>query len=190
MKSWQPWHYILLGIFFGLLTSAVIFLVAFQPRGKPVTLDPLPSPSLLVVQISGAVKQPGVYSLPRGSRLQDGVKAAGGVLPEADLTKINQAGVLTDGQNIVVPKIGEIQTPPQRSADNAVKSTPGALVNINTAAIADLMTLPGIGEDKAQRILQFREQNGPFTSIDQLLNIEGIGAATLEKLKPLVTIEN
>jgi competence protein ComEA len=153
----------------------------------------------VVVHVAGAVVSPGVRRLPLGSRVIDALDAAGGALPEADLPRINLAAPLIDGQQVYVPKAGE-QPPVAAGAGTgggagagggAVGpggSAPGALVNLNTATAEQLDTLPGVGPSTAAAIIAHRDQNGPFTSVDQLLDVRGIGEAKLEQLRDLVSV--
>ena len=140
----------------------------------------------IVVHIAGAVKAPGVFTLQYGSRVNDVLTLAGGPTEEADLARVNLAAFLADEQQIIIPKYGQeiaVYTP---AADTAVAS---GLVNINTADAAELRTLPGVGEVIAGNIIAHREANGPFTSVDQLINVPRIGTVILENLRPLVTVD-
>jgi competence protein ComEA len=147
----------------------------------------------VVVHVVGAVAAPGVQRLPTGSRVVDALEAAGGAGPDADLTRINLAAPLTDGQQIHVLRIGEPPPPavgapamPGSAGDaaggDAVAS--GGLVDINRATAAELEELPGVGPATAEAIIAHREQNGPFASVDELIDVRGIGAAKLEQLRP------
>lgn len=151
-------------------------------------------PEVVVVHVAGAVAKPGVYTLPVGSRIVDAVQMAG---PEkdADVNRINLAKKLSDQEMIVVPgPQGEgggpaIQTPVSGNSISPLGSSPiGGLVNINTADQAQLETLPGIGPVKAQAILQYREEKGSFSAVEDIQNVSGIGPATFEKLKNLITV--
>jgi competence protein ComEA len=153
----------------------------------------------VVVHVAGAVASPGVRRLPPGSRVIDALDAAGGALPDADLPRINLAAPLVDGQQVYVPKPGE--QPPVAAGPGAPGvagaaggaagpggSLPGALVDLNTATAEQLDTLPGVGPSTAAAIIAHRDQNGPFTSVDQLLDVRGIGEAKLEQLRDLVSV--
>ena len=153
----------------------------------------------VVVHVAGAVVSPGVQRLPPGSRVIDALDAAGGALPGADLPRINLAAPLVDGQQVYVPKPGEqppmaagAGVPGGAGAAGGVAgpggSVSGALVQLNTATAEQLETLPGVGPATAAAIIAHRDQNGPFTSVDQLLDVRGIGEAKLEQLRDLVSV--
>ncbi|HEX2564023.1 MAG TPA: ComEA family DNA-binding protein [Acidimicrobiales bacterium] len=152
------------------------------------------APSEVVVHVAGAVVSPGVRRLPPGSRVTDALDAAGGALPGADLPRINLAAPLVDGQQVYVPKPGE-EVPvaagaglPGGAGDAGGGPVPGAPVDLNTATAEQLDTLPGVGPATASAIIAHREQHGPFTSVDQLLDVRGIGEAKLEQLRDLVSV--
>jgi competence protein ComEA len=144
----------------------------------------------VVVHVVGAVPTPGVQHLPAGSRVADAVQAAGGATPDADLARVNLAAELTDGQQIYVPRVGESPptpiTPAGTTGDPATGPEP--LVDINTATAAELDELPGIGPTTAEAIITTREERGGFTSVDDLLDVRGIGDAKLAELRPRVTV--
>jgi competence protein ComEA len=146
-------------------------------------------PVELVVDVKGAVKQPGVYRLPPGSRVEDAVKEAGGPTKQADMDRVNLAQPLTDGMALRVPAEGEEAGP---FAGDLATSTGGAgeaaAVNLNTATQEELQSLTGIGPAKAEAILRYREENGPFGSVDELVQVSGIGEKTLEQLRDQVTV--
>jgi competence protein ComEA len=148
----------------------------------------------VVVHVAGAVVSPGVRRLPPGSRVTDALDAAGGALPGADLPRINLAALLVDGQQVYVPKPGE-ELPvaagaglPGGTGAAGGGPVPGARVDLNTATAEQLDTLPGVGPATASAIIAHREQHGPFTSVDQLLDVRGIGEAKLEQLRDLVSV--
>jgi competence protein comEA helix-hairpin-helix repeat region len=152
----------------------------------------------IVVDVDGAVAHPGLYKLPPGSRVQAALAAAGGLSPQADAHRINRAAKLHDGQKLYVLSQGE-SAPPQAasggqscegqsctSADGADAGSDAegqGLVNINTANATQLTQLPGIGPAIAQKIIDYRTANGPFTSVDDLTKVPGIGAAKLAQIK-------
>jgi competence protein ComEA len=141
-----------------------------------------------IVDVTGAVRRPGVFEFAPGDRVIDAVERAGGALDKADLTLLNLAAPLTDGQQILVPKKGA-PVPAGAAVPGTVPgSTGGALVNINTADEPTLETLNGVGPVLAAAIIQYRTEHGPFASIDQLDEVSGIGPATLEDLRSQVTV--
>jgi competence protein ComEA len=127
------------------------------------------------------VLKPGLYQLPPGSRVQDAIQAAGGLLLEADEGALNLAALLKDGQRVQAPTMLQTQ------ATTASNPASGAPVDINSAAKEALESLPGIGPVLAQRIIDYREANGPFAAVEDLQQVEGVGAETFEKLRELVT---
>lgn len=152
---------------------------------------------IIFVHVLGAVARPGLFELSEGARVIDAVAAAGGMTEAADPAGTNLARRLTDGEQLYLPQTGEIPAgvPAEASAGAAGASSPGGtgdqagtVVNLNAATLADLDTLPRIGPAMAQRILDYRDTNGPFTSTDELRNITGIGDKTFEALKDLVTV--
>jgi competence protein ComEA len=140
----------------------------------------------LIVDVAGWVHRPGVYRFDPGARVVDAVDRAGGARDGADLTLLNLAAPLVDGQQVLVPKEG------QTVAVGGTGTTTGpggtAIVNINTADETTLETLNGVGPALATAIIQYRTEHGPFASVDQLDDVSGIGPATLEKLRPQVTV--
>lgn len=146
------------------------------------------------VDVDGAVVRPGVYRLKDGARVSQAIDAAGGLTAEADVTGLNRASKVTDGQKIYVPTVGEQQ--PAAAVDGAesgAATTPGAgsssgLVNINTASAAELQTLSGIGPSMAQSIIDERTKNGAFASVDDLMRVSGIGEKKLAKIKDCICV--
>ena len=146
---------------------------------------------MVTVDVKGAVKKPGVYQLKSSSRVHDALVKAGGMTDEADLKSINQAQKLVDEAVVYVAKIGEnvMDVTTNTSASTATSQAKAGLVNLNTATEADFQTISGIGQKRAQDIIAYREANGKFKSVDDLKNVTGIGAKTLEKLKEYVTVD-
>ena len=145
----------------------------------------------LVVDVKGAVKSPGVYVLMSDDRVIDAITIAGGYTEDADSTYINHAQKLADEMVIYVPKIGEEIDLEQQTFVNSPTTenqTANGKVNLNTASETELSTLPGIGPAKAKAILEYRQQNGRFKSLDDLKNVTGIGEKTFEKLKQYIEI--
>lgn len=147
-----------------------------------------PSPTSIFVYVTGWVRHPGVYEFHKGDRVIDAVRAAGGVRRGADLTSVNLAAFLTDAQQVTVVKKGATQTGGATGLGGAGPGLGGGLVNINTATLEELETLPGIGPTLGQRIIDYRTAHGPFRSVDDLLNVSGIGDQRLADLRPKITV--
>ena len=140
-----------------------------------------------MIHISGEIVNPGVYSLPNHSRLQDLVEAAGGLTDQADDSKINLVAILTDGQKIQVPaKL--IQQDYQGASDPNGSAVVFYPIDLNTAGQMELESLPDIGPKTAQAILIYRDEHGPFKTVDELIEVPNIGPATLSKIQDLVTV--
>ncbi len=154
----------------------------------------------LVIDVVGQVVHPGVVSVPDGSRVADVLTAAGGALPDADVRRLNLARLVSDGEQLVVPRPGETPTAPLGAnggpggsgmADpgaSSVGSTSAAVVDLNTATLAALDGLPGVGPILAQRILDWRGQHGRFSSVDELGEVSGIGDKLLTQIRPRVRV--
>lgn len=154
----------------------------------------------LVVHVDGAVAVPGVYELPAGSRANDAVLAAGGLTEDADTSSLNLATPLSDGDKVRVPVEGEDVSATSAATTGITSSAEGSgtsasgdtesdgLVNINTATLEELDTLPGVGEATAQAIIDDREQNGPFSSIEDLMRVSGIGEKKFAKLEAMICV--
>lgn len=144
----------------------------------------------VTVDVEGKVRRPGIAVLPTGSRVIDAIHAAGGAPRRRDLGGLNLAAVLSDGQQIVVgpPHAGSVADGSTGVMPSSGASGPAAPVDLNTATADQLDALPGVGPVTAQAIIEWREQNGSFTSVDELLSVNGIGPATLAKIAPFVTV--
>ena len=180
-KSWWLAAFIIVGVLFGV---GVLFLVTRPPRGEPIELLPAPTQSPIMIYVSGAVNKAGLYALPSGSRVNDAIQAAGGFTDNANTDILNLAKILVDGEKILVPDMSSpIPTLNQpRSVNPQI-----VLVNINTAELDQLDTLPEIGPKTAQNIIDYRNANGPFERIEDIQNVPGIGQVTFEKIKDLIT---
>jgi competence protein ComEA len=154
------------------------------PTPGPGTASP--PPAVVLVDVAGWVRHPGVYEFPEGARIVDAIEAAGGARPDAALELLNLAAPLVDGTQVLVTKIG--QAPVAAPGAGSAPGAPGALINLNTATATDLEALPGIGEVIAQRIVDYRTANGPFSTVDELLDVSGIGDAILGSIRELVTV--
>lgn len=187
MQNLKSILYLASGILFGLFLAAVVWIVSRSPTGEAVVLRPAPTEKPVVVYITGAVPRPGVYALPKNARVQDAISAAGGFLAEAEKSEINLAALLEDGEKLDIPYI-EGASPVLATPGPTVVSATTELVNINTASLEELDTLPGIGPTTAQNIIDYREQNGPFVSIEDIVNVSGIGPVSYERFKDLITV--
>ncbi len=201
----KPWMLILFGLLLGLLVTGAILLIARPAQGVPITLHPAPSPTVtsppaptptpapILVQIGGEVKSPGVYSLPKGSRLEALLQAADGFTANADLERINLSAVLRDGDYYYLPATGENIPETASNSPNNVQTSDGIAIqyplNLNLATEEELESLPGIGPSKAADIIAYRDEHGPFQVIDDLVNVSGIGQNTVDTLRDYLIIE-
>lgn len=158
------------------------------------------APGVLYVHMCGAVVQEGVYMLPSGSRLTDGITAAGGFTEEADTSFHNLAAYLQDGQKVYVPTKEEVKDVsveerlkydafPEAGIPTSGQNGSVRKVNLNTADVSELMTLSGVGQSKAEAIIQYRMKVGAFSSIEELKNVTGIGDAMFERIKEYITVD-
>ena len=162
--------------------------VAAVPSGGTASAPASASPSpevVVLVDVAGWVRRPGVYEFTEGARVIDAIDAAGGARSGAVLEALNLAAPLTDGTQILVPREGQEGVAPAPVTGGAVA---GGLVNVNSAIATELEELPGIGEVIAQRIIDYRTENGPFATVDELIDVSGIGDAILESIRELVTV--
>ncbi|MEB8140085.1 helix-hairpin-helix domain-containing protein [Enterococcus faecalis] len=163
-----------------LTTTAEVATDATQERAE----------TMIYVDIKGAVKVPGIYQLKNQQRIWDALALAGGVSEEADTTQVNYAQKVKDQMIIYVPKKGE---PVPQSLETLQESAPAqqnqeGKINLNTATEAELQTISGIGAKKAQEIIRFRDEQGPFKTVEELKNVSGIGEKTVERLKDMLTV--
>lgn len=182
--------------------ALVLLLLAAHlllPAGTTTPAAPLPpSPGLgasaagaphvrVVVDVVGAVRQPGLYRLEQGSRIADAIARAGGATPKAELAQVNLAAPLADGEQVVVPKRGVPgAVPPSTTGSPSGAGTPAAPVQLSTATLEQLDSLPGVGPATAQKILDYRTKHGAFSSVDELDAVPGIGPKRLDQLRDLV----
>jgi len=164
--------------------------IIITPAAPTVTALPTQTPGPMRVYISGAILKPAVYELPADAILLDAITAAGGFTSEANPATVNLALPLNDGMHVHVPIPGDEPTVDfgggERSSGIDIS---GALVNINTATLEELDMLPGIGPSIAQKIIDYRESNGPFTAIEEIDRVSGIGPAKLEEIRDLITLQ-
>jgi competence protein ComEA len=188
------------------LAAAVVVVGAFvmlRRQGPPPELTlpradraaaPAPEvsepPTEVYAHAAGAVARPGVYRLRPGARVTDLIDAAGGLAPDADANQLNLAALLADGERVYVPRVGEAVPAPVNGGVGSDGSPAGATspVDLNTATAEQLEELPGVGPATAQAIMDYRETNGPFRSVEELLDVRGIGDAKLDALRDLVRV--
>ncbi len=154
-------------------------LLTSPPRGEPIVLA---EPANLRIHVAGEVLHPGVYELPFGSIVQDAIDAAGGFGKEASQDRINLAARLEDGQQVYIPEVSESVPLSSNPVGSSEK------ISINTASAPELERLSGIGPVLAQRIVEYREQKGPYQRLEDLLEVEGIGPSKLESLRDYVQV--
>ncbi|MEJ2012069.1 MAG: ComEA family DNA-binding protein [Anaerolineales bacterium] len=184
----ERWTTYLTGLLTGLAAAGLLLLLLSPRKRIPIELHPAPTPGPLQIHIAGAVKQPGVYHLPRPAIGLDALEAAGGALAEADLDRVNLAAELESGQRLYIPFSSADDIPrPQATPGLAVDSA--SQLNINTATVIELEGLPGIGPSLAGKIVEYRETHGFFNSEDELLDVSGIGPAKLDQLRDLIRID-
>jgi competence protein ComEA len=183
-------------IAFVVISAAIIVgvLVLLATRPEPVqitvnpplpthTSEPTPTRLPIMVYVTGAVAQPQTtVTLPYGSRVQDALEAVGGVTANADMTRVNVAALLYDGDQVHVPALGSAET-------GIATATGGEVIRINRATVEEIMTLPGIGQTTAEAIVAYRDANGAFSSMEDLDQVEGIGPSTLAELEGLISFE-
>jgi competence protein ComEA len=167
--------------------AAIPSPVAAPASGAPGASGGSGAPATILVDVAGWVRTPGVYEFRTGDRVVDAIDAAGGARPGALLASLNLAAPLTDGTQVLVPKQGAT-VGASAPVTAGTSGAPGALINVNTASVTELEELPGVGEVIAQAIVDYRTENGPFTAVDQLVDVSGIGDATLANIRDLVTV--
>lgn len=173
----------------------LLFATPRAPQNEPLPTAVLsPTPASVVVYISGSVRYPDTYRLPKDARIKDVVMAAGGLTDQADRSRINLAEYIYDAQHIHIPAIGETVAPPPSGPSAPAHSSrspgnhPTTPLNINTASQQELEQLSGIGSVLAGRIIEYRTANGSFTSIEELSNVQGISPSLVEKISDSVTV--
>ncbi|MBA2277089.1 MAG: ComEA family DNA-binding protein [Chloroflexia bacterium] len=186
---------VVLALVLGLLVTASVVLL-FNRRDTPsFVIVPSTVEATIAVQIGGAVATPGVVNLPAGARMIDAIDAAGGLSAAADVSQLNLAARLADAQRLDIPRLT-----PSPEATRVSSSTPtdpsteltdpgDTRINVNTAEVVELETLPGIGPVLAARIIAYRGEHGPFQTVDDLDAVQGISATMVEELRPLVTVD-
>lgn len=190
--------YVLTGVLAGFLLAGLLFFISRLPSGETIALQPAPTLAPIAVDVTGAVTRPGMYKFPEGSRVQDAVDAAGGLLADAYTSGMNLAAKLEDGQQLDIPykegagpvateaPVFTFSSPEDTSTATNVPGTD--LIDINIATAEELDTLPGIGPTTAQKIIDYRDTNGPYATIEDIMNVSGIGPSTFDAIKGLITV--
>lgn len=206
MYKTTVWGQLFIGFFLGVAVGIAGLTMLKKVQPAPIvivppapTLTPAPTdtPGPLRIYVNGQVITPAVYSLPMGSIVQGAVEAAGGFTEMADTAVVNLAQPLTDGMQIYVPAKGEtvsvpvvVAAPGSSLTEGITAATSNGLININTAAVDELDALPGIGPSTAQKIIEHRDVNGPFATIENIMDVPGIGEAKFAQIKDLITVDN
>lgn len=200
-KEQLPW--LAVTLFVGIAIGALVVALSGRTRPAPIyitppspTATPLPEPTQapMKVHLSGEVLAPAVYELPPGAILQDAIVAAGGLTDSAAADLVNLALPLTSGMHIHIPALEQAQSEPvliERSGSVTIplEAPAGGLINLNSATLAELEQLPGIGPATAQKIVDYRLANGPFATVDDIQKVSGIGPAKLEQIRDMVTVD-
>jgi competence protein ComEA len=202
----KTWRLILYGILIGLIASGGIILISQPARGFPIELLPLPSPTATAiprpsatpasnqVQIKGEVHQPGVYKVPKDTRLGELINLSGGLTDLADELRINVVILVNDGDYFYIPAIGEPIPDTARNSPVNINAdlSPNIIfpIDINQASLEEFESLPGIGPTKAAEIIAYRDLHGVFNEVNDLLKVPGIGPQILEAIISYVIVSN
>lgn len=178
------WQVILTSVLCTFLAGGLILLLSSRPRGEPLVLSTVNHDNRIVYEIYGAVASPGFYHSTQGVRVMDAVQNAGGMLESADAENSGLARQIDDGDTIIIPTAA-----PYRPTITLWIKAETTRLNLNLATLEDLMTLPGIGEKKAQDIIDYREKTGGFKEVADLLDIPGFGEKTIEQFYDFVWVE-
>lgn len=185
----QSSQLLLAAVVVALVSGGVLLLFRQSAGGSmEVSLPTATPPPVLKVYISGAVVNPGVYQVRQGDRLVDLIVAAGGATADADLEAVNLAARLRDADHWRIPRVGEAAASRAARGIQGGAGANNARIDLNSATPELLETLPGIGRVKAEAIVAYREVNGPFSSVEELLEVRGIGPSTLEAIRDLVEV--
>ncbi|MCL4266657.1 MAG: helix-hairpin-helix domain-containing protein [Anaerolineae bacterium] len=207
MRSATTWGWLAVGFFLGIVVGVGALTMLNRVQPAPIVIQPPPpthtpaptgTAAPIHIYVNGQVVAPAVYTLPPDSIVQTAVTAAGGFTAQANTAVVNLAQPLSDGMQIYVPAVGEAVSAPITAAEPAASNagtdslvaTANNRININTATLDQLDTLPGIGPSTAANIIQHRENNGPFVSIEAIMDVSGIGETRFAQIKDLITIDN
>lgn len=203
MKTWRLIFY---GMLMGLIASGGIILISRPSRGVPIELHPMPTqtetatpkpsgtPAPIQVQIKGEIQKPGVYHVPKDTRLGELIILSGGTTEFADLIRINEVILAQDGDYFYIPAIGEIIPDAARNAPaNIYTDLPSNIIfpiDINQASLKEFEALPGIGPTKAAEIITYRDLHGSFKAVTDLLDVPGIGPQILDAISSFVIVSD
>lgn len=207
MRTATAWGWLAVGFFLGIVAGVGGLTMLNRVQPAPIVIQPpLPTstpvptdtPGPIHIYVNGQVAAPAVYALPPDSIVQTAVTAAGGFTAEADTAVVNLAQPLANGMQIYVPAVGEMVSAPVIGVEPAaggagiggMAAAADNLVNINTATLEQLDTLPGVGPSTAANIITHRETNGPFASIEAIMDVPGIGQAKFAQIQALITVDN
>lgn len=183
MTASKPWLMPAVYILTGIVATVLIFSLSLPPRGTPIELTPAPT-RMIVVQVDGQVVSPGVYPLDPDSRVEDAIAAAGGSTGEVDLSGINLARPLKDGEKVTIG-----QPEPGLEPLDGIENGTDGLIDLNTATVQELDSLPGIGETRANAIVTYRTEHGSFVNVEELLQVPGISSTLYDQIKDKVTVQ-
>ncbi|MFQ5398458.1 MAG: helix-hairpin-helix domain-containing protein [Anaerolineae bacterium] len=198
---------LVVGFCLGVIAGVAAMVLGKQSKPTPIVIvppeptqtpEPTVTPGPIHVYVNGQVTHPAVYELPPGSDVERAIAAAGGFLADANTAVVNLALPLKNGAQVYVPALAEDAATPETvvtlpdqtvsTGERATHSNSEDMININTATAEELDTLPGIGPSTAQKILDYRDENGPFAAIEDIMKVSGIGEAKFNKIKDLITI--
>ncbi|MCD4752252.1 MAG: ComEA family DNA-binding protein [Anaerolineaceae bacterium] len=172
------------GVLFGLVLTALILIISAPPKPEKIKILPTYTPHSIAIHITGEVINPGLYFVQPGTRVADLIEIAGGLSQDARLENINLATQLQDGQKITIPSITDNTT-----LAAVTEIIENKRININLCSIQELESLPGIGENKAQAIIDYRNTTGEFFTIEDIMLVPGIGESIFESIKELISIK-
>jgi competence protein ComEA len=178
----------LAGILTGMVLSGLILILSSEPRGQPIRLLPPPTAGPIRIHVAGAVRTPGVYELPPDSIVSQAVDAAGGALDRRSLGYVNLAASLQDGARVYIPTLAELTQAPPDLGLEVDGSQDADRLDLNQAEEPQLERLPGIGPSLASSIVEYRRTHGEFASVQELLDVPGIGPAKLAAIEDLVAV--
>lgn len=197
-SSSRPVFPLLIAFFLGVIVATGVWIFSQQMMPAPIVIQPPPptaTPAPIKVFVNGAVNLPGVYELPLHSRVEEAVRLAGGVTASADLRTLNLAALLSDGAQLYVATTDQNDQAAENSgafllnnSASAEATSTNAKIDLNTATLAELETLPGVGPSTAQKILSYREDVGRFNQIEDVMNVSGIGEAKFATMRDFITV--